>query len=116
MARSVTETTHCDTDGGDRAYGWRVEIRTGRLRFGPDSGRVLLRTGRNGVGSSAGHYLTIEALDWSAKMTVPETGFTDATAAAHVELAPLASGRVLAARRRWQTRTGATSRTTRGGR
>jgi polyisoprenoid-binding protein YceI len=67
-----------------------VEIRTGQLRFGPDNGRMLLRTGRKGAGSSVGHDLTIEALDWSVEMSVPETAPTDATVAARVELGPLA--------------------------
>lgn len=51
---------------------------------------MLLRTGRTGVGSSVGHDLTIEALDWSVEISVPETGLTDATAAARFELGPLA--------------------------
>ena len=66
-----------------------MEIRTGRLRLGPDNGHLLLRTGRTGVGSGAGHDLTIEALDWSVEISVPETGPTDATAAARIELGPL---------------------------
>jgi polyisoprenoid-binding protein YceI len=60
------------------------------LEFGPDNGRMLLRTGRRGVGSTVGHDLTIEALDWSVDIGVPETGPTDATATARVELRPLA--------------------------
>jgi YceI-like protein len=67
-----------------------VEIRTGRLRLGPDNGHLLLRTGRTGVGSGVGHDLTIEALDWSVEISVPETGPTDAIAAARIELGPLA--------------------------
>jgi polyisoprenoid-binding protein YceI len=66
-----------------------VTISTGRLRFGPDNGRMLLR-GRKGVGSTAGHDLTIEVTDWSVQMNVPETGPADATATARVELGSLA--------------------------
>ncbi|MFC4149594.1 YceI family protein [Micromonospora mangrovi] len=65
-------------------------ISTGRLRFGPDNGRMLLRTGRAGVGSAVGHDLTIEVTDWSAQVDVPETGAADATVTAHVELGSLA--------------------------
>lgn len=67
-----------------------MAIRTGRVRLGPDNGHLLLRTGRTGVGSSVGHDLTIEALDWSVEIRVPETGPANATAAARFELGPLA--------------------------
>ena len=67
-----------------------VEFRTGRWCLGPHNGRMLLRTGRQGAGSVVAHDLTIEVLDWSVQIGVPETGPTDATAAAHVELRPLA--------------------------
>ncbi|MFU8874064.1 YceI family protein [Micromonospora sp. SL4-19] len=67
-----------------------MEIRTGRLRFGPDNGRLLLRTGRTGVGSTAGHDLTIEVTDWSVQVNVPETGPADATATARIGLGSLA--------------------------
>jgi polyisoprenoid-binding protein YceI len=60
------------------------------LRFGPDNGRMLLRTGRKGVGSTAGHDLTIEVTDWSVEMDVPETGAADATVTARAELGSLA--------------------------
>ena len=51
---------------------------------------MLLRTGRKGLGSGVGHDLTIEVLDWSLEVGIPETGPTDATAAARVELGQLA--------------------------
>lgn len=67
-----------------------MAIRTGRLRFGPAAGRMLLRTGRKGVGATVGHDLTIEVTDWSVELNVPETGPADATATARVELGSLA--------------------------
>ncbi len=75
---------------GHFAYAKRVAISTGMLRFGPDNGRMLLRTGRKGVGSTVGHDLTIEVTDWSVELDVPETGPADATATARVELGSLA--------------------------
>ncbi|MFE9693279.1 YceI family protein [Micromonospora sp. NPDC005806] len=66
-----------------------MAISTGRFRFGPDNGRMLLRTGRKGVGSTVGHDLTIEVTDWTAEINVPETGPADATATARVELGSL---------------------------
>src|SRR5258705_13991680 len=84
------ETPDRDPGHGDSTYGWQVAIRTGRLRFGPDNGRMLLRTGRKGMGSSVGHDLTIEVTDWSVEMHVPETGPAGAIATARVELGSLA--------------------------
>ncbi|PWR06616.1 YceI family protein [Micromonospora sicca] len=80
----------CDEGGGDSAYSWRVAITTGQLRFGPNNGRMLLRTSRKGVGSTVGHDLTIEVTDWSVELDVPETGPVDANATARVELGSLA--------------------------
>jgi polyisoprenoid-binding protein YceI len=64
-------------------------MRSGRFRLGPADGHVLLRTGRQGVGSMAGHDLTIEVTDWSAQADVPESGPTDATITARLELGSL---------------------------
>ena len=44
----------------------------GRLRFGPDSGRLLLRTRRSGFASRVGHDLTIEVTVWSAEVDVSD--------------------------------------------
>lgn len=51
---------------------------------------MLLRTGRKGVGSGAGHDLAIEVGDWSVRVDVPETGPADATATARIALGSLA--------------------------
>lgn len=67
-----------------------MAISTGRLRFGPDNGRMVLRTGRTGVGSTVGHDLTIEVTDWSVELDVPATGPAGATATARIELGSLA--------------------------
>ncbi|MCW3840409.1 YceI family protein [Micromonospora yasonensis] len=67
-----------------------MAIGTGRLRFGADNGRMLLRTGRTGIGSTVGHDLTIEVTDWSVELDVPDTGPADATATARIELTSLA--------------------------
>lgn len=60
-----------------------VDEITGTFRLGPDSGRVLLRTGRAGLAARAGHDLTIEITRWSATVTVPGVG----SGAAEPELA-----------------------------
>ena len=40
----------------------------GRLRLGPDSGRLTLRTYRSGLAAQAGHDLTIEITRWSGEL------------------------------------------------
>ena len=40
--------------------------------IGPDNGTLLLRTSRTGLGSRAGHDLTIEVTAWSGTVTVGE--------------------------------------------
>jgi polyisoprenoid-binding protein YceI len=42
----------------------------GRHRLGPDRGRLLLRTFRDGLAAQAGHDLTIEATRWSGELVV----------------------------------------------
>ncbi|MFA1548710.1 YceI family protein [Actinomadura chokoriensis] len=44
----------------------------GTFQLGPDDGRLLLRTGRSGLGRRAGHDLTIEATRWSAAVEARE--------------------------------------------
>ncbi|HKS47060.1 MAG TPA: YceI family protein [Amycolatopsis sp.] len=45
-------------------------LRNGTYRVGAESGRLLVRTGRTGLGSRVGHDLTIEADAWSGTVTV----------------------------------------------
>ena len=42
----------------------------GQHRLGPDQGRILLRTFRDGLAAQAGHDLTIEATRWSGELGV----------------------------------------------
>jgi polyisoprenoid-binding protein YceI len=51
---------------------------------------MLLRTGRQGVGSAVGHDLTIEVADWSVQVDIPETGMANATVTARFDLGSLA--------------------------
>jgi len=43
----------------------------GTIELGPERGRLLIRTGRTGLGRRAGHDLTIEATRWSGTLTLP---------------------------------------------
>jgi hypothetical protein len=66
---------------------------TGVFLLGPESGRVLLKTGRAGLAARAGHDLTIEITRWSARVTLPAPGPAGAAAAeitAELDLGSLA--------------------------
>jgi len=41
-----------------------MAVRAGRHQLGPDQGRIILRTFRDGLAAQAGHDLTIEATRW----------------------------------------------------
>ena len=65
---------------------------TGNYRLGPDNGRVVLKTGRQGIAARAGHDLTIEITRWSAQVQVPDDeagGIAAATVQADFDLGSL---------------------------
>jgi len=65
---------------------------TGIFQLGPGNGRVVLKTGRQGIAARAGHDLTIEVTRWSAKVEVPDEqdgGVTAATISAELDLGSL---------------------------
>ena len=72
--------------GGVGEYGGGVDDIAGTFKLGPESGRVVIKTGRAGLAARAGHDLTLEVTRWSATVTVPEAaGDTgDLTAGAQV--------------------------------
>ena len=63
----------------------------GTYQFGPESGRVLVRTGREGLAARAGHDLTLEVTDWLAQVTTPgeDGGVAAATVTADLDLGSL---------------------------
>ncbi len=62
---------------------------TGNYRLGPDNGRLVLKTGRQGFAAMAGHDLTIEVTRWSAQVDVPDDDITSATVKADIDLGSL---------------------------
>jgi hypothetical protein len=63
----------------------------GTYEFGPESGRVLVRTTREGLAARAGHDLTLEITDWLAQVTTPGEGrVTETTVTADLGLGSLA--------------------------
>ena len=65
---------------------------TGIHELGPGDGRVLVKTGREGLAARAGHDLTMEITRWSARVTVPDSagGIAAATLTAELDLGSLA--------------------------
>ena len=47
-----------------------MAIAPGRYRLGPESGRIVIRTYREGLGAMAGHDLVIDVPRWSGELTV----------------------------------------------
>lgn len=47
-----------------------MALREGTYRIGPSSGQLLVRTGRTGLGTRAGHDLTLEATRWDGTVVV----------------------------------------------
>jgi len=47
-----------------------MALDAGSYRLGPQAGRLLLKTGRTGLGRRAGHDLTIEVTGWQADVVV----------------------------------------------
>jgi len=45
---------------------------SGTYEIGPATGRVLVKTGREGLAAKAGHDLTIEITQWRARVSVPD--------------------------------------------
>jgi hypothetical protein len=70
-----------------------VADNTGTYELGPGDGRVLVKTGREGLAARAGHDLTVEITQWSARVTVPDAeggGIAAATLTAELDLGSLA--------------------------
>jgi polyisoprenoid-binding protein YceI len=65
-----------------------MAVHPGRHQLGPDRGRIILRTFRDGLAATAGHDLTIEATRWSGVLAVNED-LTPADLNVHIEMGAL---------------------------
>lgn len=63
-----------------------MALADGSYRLGPEAGRLLLKTGRTGLGSKAGHDLTIEVTSWSGTATVDTTNPVNSTAEVDIDV------------------------------
>lgn len=57
--------------------------------IGPETGRLLVRTFRQGVAARAGHDLLIEAAEWEGRVTIPADSDTQPTVSVSVDLGAL---------------------------
>ena len=71
-------------------YGCAVADITGTFLLGPDSGRVLIKTGRAGLAARAGHDLTMEITRWSGRVMIPGGGVAAGEVSAELDLGSLA--------------------------
>ncbi|MEU7895775.1 YceI family protein [Nonomuraea sp. NPDC049152] len=57
--------------------------------LGPESGRLLVKTSRTGLGAKAGHDLTIEATRWHGEATIDMTAPAGSSVTVEVDVASL---------------------------
>jgi polyisoprenoid-binding protein YceI len=56
------------------SYGAGMAIDAGRHQLGPEHGRIVIRTFRDGLASQAGHDLVIELPRWTGELSVADGG------------------------------------------
>jgi polyisoprenoid-binding protein YceI len=66
-----------------------MAIAAGEYEIGPESGRLVIRTFREGVAAKVGHDLLIEAARWEGHVSVPTDSAAPPTAWVKVELGAL---------------------------
>jgi polyisoprenoid-binding protein YceI len=66
-----------------------MPMQPGRHIFGPDEGRITLRTRRDGIAAQAGHDLTIEARRWTGELVLA-ADLSPVSLAVKVDIAALA--------------------------
>lgn len=63
-----------------------MDLADGVYTLGPESGRLLVKTARTGLGSKAGHDLTIEVTRWHATATVDTANAANSSVTVSVEV------------------------------
>lgn len=66
-----------------------MAVADGVYRLGPESGRLLVRTARTGLGAKAGHDLTLEAPRWHGQVTVDTADPANSTVTLEIDVAAL---------------------------
>lgn len=62
-----------------------MALNEGTYRLGPDMGRLLLRTSREGIGRRAGHDLILDVTRWSGEAVVAGEDGSSVTAEAEID-------------------------------
>jgi len=63
-----------------------MALTSGDYSLGPPSGRLLIKTGRSGLGRKAGHDLTIEVTRWSGQATLDAGDPSSSSVSAEIEV------------------------------
>lgn len=66
-----------------------MAIAAGEYEIGPQTGRLLVRTFRQGVAAKVGHDLLIEAARWEGHVSVPADSATQPTVSVRIDLGAL---------------------------
>jgi polyisoprenoid-binding protein YceI len=66
-----------------------MALREGVYQLGPEPGRLLIKTGRTGLGARAGHDLVIEATDWTGRVIVNASDPAQSSVSVEVDVASL---------------------------
>lgn len=69
-------------------YRVAMTLDPGRYQLGPDSGRMVIKTFRDGLGARAGHDLVIDVTQWSGEIAVNDDGTVGAVEA-RIDMASL---------------------------
>jgi polyisoprenoid-binding protein YceI len=63
-----------------------MALTSGEYALGPPSGRLLVKTGRSGLGRKVGHDLTIEVTRWSGQATLDTHEPSNSSVSAEIEV------------------------------
>jgi polyisoprenoid-binding protein YceI len=63
-----------------------MDVVSGAYNLGPESGRLLVKTARTGLGAKAGHDLTIEVTRWQGRAVVDSADPANSTVTLSVEV------------------------------
>lgn len=66
-----------------------MALREGVYQLGPEPGRLLIKTGRTGLGARAGHDLVIEATDWNGRVIANPRRPAQSSVSVEVDVASL---------------------------
>jgi polyisoprenoid-binding protein YceI len=62
-----------------------MDIADGSYKLGPDSGQLVIKTSRTGLGARAGHDLTIEVTRWQAEVSVDSADVAGSSVSVEVD-------------------------------